>query len=158
NVRRCAGCQAEVRLLSPVVDALAYTVPQIEPPVGLKSRVLNSIVAPAYDVRLNADAPARGRSVPWLAAAAAIVLAIGLAGYAVQLRGQIGSLETRLRQALARVDATERQIADARLAVAAAESRVAVLPAPDLARIDLAGRPAAPQASARAFWRRSRGL
>jgi anti-sigma-K factor RskA len=30
--------------------------------------------------------------------------------------------------------------------------------APDLARIDLAGQPAAPRASARAFWSRSRGL
>jgi anti-sigma-K factor RskA len=35
---------------------------------------------------------------------------------------------------------------------------VAVLAAPDLARIDLAGQPAAPSASARAFWSRSRGL
>src|SRR5262249_19323092 len=34
----------------------------------------------------------------------------------------------------------------------------AVLAAPDLARIDLAGQPVAPAASARAFWSRSQGL
>jgi len=34
----------------------------------------------------------------------------------------------------------------------------AILAAPDLARIDLAGQPAAPSASARALWSRSRGL
>jgi anti-sigma-K factor RskA len=33
-----------------------------------------------------------------------------------------------------------------------------VLSAPDVARVDLAGQPAAPQASARAFWSRSRGM
>ena len=36
--------------------------------------------------------------------------------------------------------------------------QLAVLAAPDLQRIDLAGQPTAPQASARAFWSRSRGL
>ena len=33
-----------------------------------------------------------------------------------------------------------------------------VLTAPDLARVDLAGQPVAPDAQARAFWSRSRGL
>jgi anti-sigma-K factor RskA len=35
---------------------------------------------------------------------------------------------------------------------------LAVLSAPDVARVDLAGQPAAPQASARAFWSRSHGM
>lgn len=35
---------------------------------------------------------------------------------------------------------------------------MAVLAAPDLARIDLAGQPAAPAASARALWSRTRGM
>jgi hypothetical protein len=39
-----------------------------------------------------------------------------------------------------------------------AQSALAVLAAPDLARIDLAGQAVAPSATARAFWSRSRGL
>jgi len=35
---------------------------------------------------------------------------------------------------------------------------MAILAAPDAVRVDLAGQPAAPTASARAFWSRSRGL
>jgi len=35
---------------------------------------------------------------------------------------------------------------------------VAILTAPDVARVDLAGQPASPNASGRAFWSRSRGL
>jgi len=95
---------------------------------------------------------------PWLAAAASLVLAVALGAYAVHLRGRVGNLEERLREATLRADASERQIADARRAAAAAETQVAILAAPDLTRIDLAGRPVAPQASARAYWSRSRGL
>ena len=42
--------------------------------------------------------------------------------------------------------------------MAEAQSRLAVLTAPDVARVDLAGQAAAPSAAARAFWSRSRGL
>ena len=95
---------------------------------------------------------------PWLAAAASLALAVALGAYAAMLRTRVGDLQVRLRQATLRADASERQVADARRTAADAQSEVAVLAAPDLARIDLAGQPAAPQASARAFWSRSRGL
>ena len=45
-----------------------------------------------------------------------------------------------------------------RQTAAGAQSSVAVLTAPDVARVDLEGQPVAPDASARAFWSRSRGL
>jgi anti-sigma-K factor RskA len=66
----------------------------------------------------------------WLPLAAAVLLATGAAWYVTQV-----------------VRGTERD----RLVAA-------VLAAPDLARIDLAGQPAAPSAAARAYWSRSRGL
>jgi len=66
----------------------------------------------------------------WLAAAAALVIAAGAAWYAVT---------------------TERAAEHDRLVTA-------VLAAPDLARIDLAGQAVAPSAAARAYWSRSRGL
>ena len=154
----CAECRAEVRSLSAVTDALAHTAPQTDPPAALRARVLGSIaLAPAVP-------PARRRAsqpsvmVPWLAAAASLILAIGLAAYTGALRARVGILEGRLRDALERAALTERQIAEVRRAAVDAQSQVAILVAPDVQRIDLGGRAAAPQASARAFWSRSRGL
>jgi anti-sigma-K factor RskA len=49
-------------------------------------------------------------------------------------------------------------VVDAQRTAAGALASVAVLTAPDVARVDLAGQPMAPQASARAFWSRSRGM
>ena len=94
----------------------------------------------------------------WLAAAAALVLAVGLGVYAVQLRGRVRTLEGQLRDAAARIDAGTRQLADARRLVAQTQFTVGVLASADLARIDLAGQKASPDATARALWSRSRGL
>jgi anti-sigma-K factor RskA len=51
-----------------------------------------------------------------------------------------------------------REVADAQRAASAAQSAVAVLTAPDVARVDLAGQAVSPTASGRAFWSRSRGI
>jgi anti-sigma-K factor RskA len=74
------------------------------------------------------------------------------------LRSRVSTLESELRQATLRASASDGQLAEARRTAFQAQSSVAVLAAPDLARIDLAGQPAAPRASARAYWSRSRGL
>ena len=170
HLASCALCAADVRALSSVTDALARAVPQTDPPSELRTRVLASVsrdpnVASGFSRTASTQSPqVRLKSdtthvfIPWLAAAASLVLAVALGAYAVHLRGRVGNLEERLREATLRADASERQIADARRAAAAAEAQVAVLAAPDLTRIDLAGQPVAPQASARAYWSRSRGL
>ena len=93
-----------------------------------------------------------------MAVAASVALAAALGGYALQLRGRVTTLESRLREATLRAESGDRQIADVRRTAAEAQSSLLVLAAPDLARIDLAGQPAAPTATARAFWSRSRGL
>jgi hypothetical protein len=141
-------------LEAPILQGLAQVVPQQDPPADLRARVLRGAVAPT---RVEVRRPPASY-VPWLAAAASLLLAVGLTIYTGQLRTRIGVLESELRDARARADATERQIADAQRAVAGAQNTVAVLTAPDVARIDLAGQPVAPQASARAFWSRSRGM
>jgi anti-sigma-K factor RskA len=84
-------------------------------------------------VRASSPHPAvKYRSVwlPWLAAAASLAIAAGLGAYALNQRQHT----------------TE------------AQSIIVVMTADDLQRIDLAGQPAAPNATARAFWSRSRGL
>jgi hypothetical protein len=141
-------------LQPPILQGLGQAVPQVDPPLALRTRVLAS-VAGAPVAR-----PAPARSAMWLVAtAASLVLAAGLAVYTSQLRGRIGTLESDLRDARARAATAEQRAIDAQQAVAATRITVAVLAAPDVARIDLAGQaPVAPQASARAFWSRSRGM
>jgi anti-sigma-K factor RskA len=73
----------------------------------------------------------RGRTVlRWLPVAAALALALGLGVYALILQSRLAD----------------------------AQSALAVLVAPDVARIDLAGQSVAPLARARALWSRNRGM
>jgi anti-sigma-K factor RskA len=126
----CAACAAEVRAFGSVADAIGAASAPAEPPPAARARVLD-VVAGSAEWR-QAGAPARRSSAawPWLAVAASLALATGAGMYAMRLRG----------------------------ALAEAERARAVMAAPDLTRIDLAGQPAAPTASARAFLSRSRGL
>jgi anti-sigma-K factor RskA len=160
HLASCADCAAHVKSLSPVTEALAHVAPQHDPPSALRARVLRSVSGSPVKA---APVPRPVRTVyppmlPWLAAAASLVLAAALGVYAASLRSRIGALELRLHDATERAAAGERQMADLRRVSADAQSQLAVLVAPDLQRIDLQGQPRAPQASARAFWSRSRGL
>jgi anti-sigma-K factor RskA len=137
----------------PILQGLAQVVPQFEPPLTLRARVLQS-AAPKAQPRSVLARPALWR----LATAAALALAAGLTLYTAQLRSRITTLEGELRDTQVRADAADQRVADAQRAAAGAQTSVAVLTAPDVARVDLAGQPAAPQASARAFWSRSQGL
>jgi anti-sigma-K factor RskA len=154
HLATCDECRAAVHAMSGVAEALAHAVPTLEPPAPLRTRVLASVtgVKPASTTRRVSLV------VPWLAAAASLVVAVALGGYAIALRGRVSSLEGRLQESMQRAALTERQIADLRRASADAQSQMAVLAAPDLQRIDLAGQTAAPQSAGRAFWSRSRGL
>ena len=147
HLTTCATCAAEVRSLTPVAGALAHLAPLADPGASVRAGLLAALRT------------GRSRSdTSWLAAAASVALAVALGSYAAQLRGRVTTLEGRLRDTTLRAAASERQVADVRRTAFEAQSAVAVLAAPDLARIDLAGQPAAPSASARAFWSRSRGL
>ncbi len=138
----------------PILQGLGQAVPQVDPPAELRARVLSGTSARAPMAR-----PGTSRSYrPWLATAASLALAAGLTIYTLQLRSRITALEGELRETRDRADATGRQMADAQRAAAVAQTSVAVLTAPDVARIDLAGQTVAPKASARAFWSRSRGM
>jgi Anti-sigma-K factor rskA, C-terminal len=141
-------------LQTPILQGLGQAVAQVDPPLALRARVVASVAG------ATPRPPAPARSAPWLlATAASVALAVGLGIYASQLHGQVGALEDELRDARARATAAEQRAIDAQQAVAATRVALAVLTSPDLARIDLAGQaPAAPRASARAFWSRSRGM
>jgi anti-sigma-K factor RskA len=155
----CAECAAELRSFLPVVSALAQSVPQVDPPPSLRSRVLGARVQPG-PTRTSEVRGARPRRSPaaWLSAAALLAITVGLGAYAVSLRNRVDGLESRLRGALVRLDTAEQEAVAARRLVASTQTPIAVLTAPDVKRIDLSGQASAPQAAARAFWSRSRGL
>lgn len=155
----CEECRAELQSWRPIVGGIAQAIPEQDPPPGLRARVLGAVGATEAPRVAAAIRPPRPRAfAPWLAAAALLIVAAGLAVHAATLRSRIADLEGRLAQAIARADASDRKVADAQRATTVAQSQIAVLTAPDLRRIDLAGQPPAPQSSGRAFWSRSRGL
>jgi len=129
----CAECAAEVASLRPIVGVLTTAVPQVTPRAELRQRILSGAGLKTRPDTVQGRRPSP--ALVWVPLAAAIVIAIGVAIYAVQR--QMGELQARFDQA---------------------QSTTAVLAAPDLARIDLQGQPVAPDARARALWSRSRGL
>ena len=136
----------------PILQGLGQVVPQVDPSSALRARVLASVAT-------RPAAKPRAMSLTWrLATAASFALAAGLALYTWQLRGRITSLEGELRDTRARAEAADSRLANAVQTATGALNTVAVLTAPDVARVDLAGQAVAPDASARAFWSRSRGM
>jgi anti-sigma-K factor RskA len=157
----CDECAAEVRALIPVADALGRIVPQHDPPVALKRRVLDSVYGAGQRLPSIYDRPVAANRMAWpawLAAAAALVAAVGLGLYVQVLQDRIVRLEEGLRLAEARAASTGTALVAARESANEAQMRVAILSAPDVARVDLVGQTPAPRATARAYWSRSRGL
>ena len=138
----------------PILVGLAQAVPQVDPPAGLRARVLDSVAS------RSTGSHAAPRPVAWwMATAASLALAVGLTFYAVHLRTRIASLEVELGESRAQAAAAQLRVADIQKAATGAQTAVGILTAPDVARVDLAGQqPVAPKASARAFWSRSRGM
>jgi hypothetical protein len=94
----------------------------------------------------------------WLATAALLLLTIALGAYGVSLRQRVDALQAELREATTRLNRTEQQLVAAVRVAEGAEMRMAVLTAPDLRQVNLAGQTPAPGAAGRAFWSGSRGL
>jgi anti-sigma-K factor RskA len=157
----CPACQSEVRSLMPVVDALGRAVPQVTPPPALRGRVADAVAREAQrgaPVPLVPRRTGPGAARTWLPLAALLVVSIGLGAYVATLRARITDLEVRLEEAAAQLAAATSATTEARRVAFEAQSLGAVLAAPDLVRIDLAGLPASSRATARALWSRARGM
>jgi anti-sigma-K factor RskA len=159
HLASCAICREEVGSLARVTDALGRSVPQQTPRGELRVRVLASIAGTdAEHAMMSDDAPSLNPTRHWVPLAAAILTALGLGVYAWALHQRIEHLAARLEDAEERADTAARATADARKAAEGAQRALAVLAAPNLVRIDLAGQPAAPRATARALWSRHHGM
>jgi len=142
----CTTCLTELHAFRTVVDRLAFAAAAVNPPRALRDRTLASLPqsdqrAPTLHdkTRLN-----RGARWAWFAAAAMLAISVGLSVYSASLRERIRVLD--------------RQVADALRSTEAARIRLAVLTAPDLTDVALAGQAPAQRASGRALWSRSRGV
>jgi heme exporter protein D len=139
----------------PILQGLAQAVPQVDPPHELRARLLRVVSSTSPTSTFTSPRPVAW----WLATAASLALVAGLTIYTAQLRTRITDLESELRDTRARADAAQQQTVDAQRTATGAQTAVAILTAPDVARVDLAGQqPVSPSASARAFWSRSRGM
>ena len=162
HLRECAECQRLVRELQPAVAALPYGAPDIAPPPGLRDRVL-AIAKPTSETR-GTVVPFKPRTFSWVAvsgwlsAAALLIVAVGATGYALSLRRDLTALGLQLNDTMERLARSEEQLATTVRALGGAQTRVAMLMAPDLLRVDLKGQQPAPNASGRGFWSRNQGL
>ena len=131
----CDACRADVRAYEEVAAALAHAAPPAEPPGTLRDRVL----AEARRVRpIGTRAPRR--PLPWLAAAAAVVLAAAGAFTTWRLNARVRDLE--------------RQVAVADSLRAVSDSALVLLTGPEVNVVTLAGTNRPP--SARIVWNRAR--
>jgi anti-sigma-K factor RskA len=160
HVRTCDACQAGVRAYSTVALRLSQSVSQIDPPATLRRRILDAAMS-GTRASANMNVPRAsswGALSGWLAAAAMLIAVLSLGWYAMALRSRVEEVAASVRAMSNRVGRIESEVSSSIRTIDVAQVRMAVLTAPDVRQVTLAGQPAAPQAAGRAFWSRSRGL
>lgn len=127
HLAECAACRGEVQALREVAVLLPDAAPVATPPTALRDRILREAR------QLRPIGHGRAPIVPWLAAAASLVLAVGLGYMYVHERGTV----QRVNAALAERD-----------------SLIATVFSPDVvtAALSATGKPP----SARLFWNQAR--
>ena len=168
----CADCRAEVRAYEEVATLLAAAVPPVAPPPALRARVVDAARAAGAPAASGPARPAAApdmlaaaraardarrphraagaRWLPWLAAALALVAALGAGG---RWRGERAA-RLAAEGALARALAAQRDSLAG--ALAARDSLLAALLDPDVQVARLAATGAAP--SVRVHWQRRGGV
>ena len=162
HLAECPECQAEARTAGAVAVGLAGSAPDAAPSPAVRDRLMAVVASgqPRVDPLpfVVRERPSLAARTGWLVAAASLLLAAYLTWDGLRLRDQVATLSAQLAEAKALVAAADTRIASLQNTAERGTSAMAVLTAPDLARIDLAGQPDAPDARARAFWSRERGM
>jgi anti-sigma-K factor RskA len=169
HLATCDVCAAEVRELNDVAGLIAMATPAVSPPPTLRDRILadargvqpiSSAARPDADQGVRAlDRSGRQRNaaggkrpwnavVPWLAAAAAVVLAIYLGQQARSERNARATVERALASARLTLDSTG-------TALARRDSLIQLLVSPEVQAVTVSG--AGPAPSAKYFLDRRAG-
>lgn len=126
----CAECRAAVRSYREAADALAHAAPDATPAAGLRERVL-------AEARRARPLRRRPSTVPWLLAAASLIVALGVTLVWARDRARWTTM-----------------LAAARAELAARDSTLAALLSPEVHVVSLAATGGAP--TVRVFWNHDR--
>ncbi len=173
----CRGCVREVTSLFPVTHGLLHTSPPLDPPAGLRVRVLGQVTGTAAGPRdtrprqlapidtpfsaldepetpsLHVNSPRRSPGVLFWLTATLLIAAGGAGGwYAAELDRQNRELRAAVDVATTLAERAEMELGAARAGAADREAVLAIVTGPDVQQVDLDGQPLAPHASARALW------
>ncbi|MEO7190780.1 MAG: anti-sigma factor [Vicinamibacterales bacterium] len=167
HLATCADCQRELVSLQRVAAGIGASTDPMNPPAGLRARVLSRATAQPQDLPVpNTAVPVAGRPVPrvpgrygvWLALAASIAC-VGLLGtYAWALRAQLTTTRELLADLSVRTEALRAQLASARQDSATLTNAVNVIRSGRVIKVDLRGQGTAPDAAARALVGQGGGL
>jgi anti-sigma-K factor RskA len=168
HLRTCEECTAAVRGFRVVADALPYTVPLVDPPPALRSRIVAAasrersprIAVPLQFEQSAPPKPPRRTATfaGWLAAAASLAVAVGYGLHAADLEARLHDTELRLTAAITRANDSEQRLQASQREATSVRQTLALLTASDGVELRFAGQAPAPQSSARAFLSRSRGV
>jgi hypothetical protein len=171
----CPECVDEVRELLVVTHGLAHTVPALDAPSALRTRVLQTITGTlpalsrsgadggvALASPVNEDAPSgdshaeppRGGpgALFWVTASLVVVAAGGGGWYVAGLDRQITGLETELAAATHNAERLRLDAAATSTAAAERDAVLAIVAGTGAQQLTLVGQPLAPRATARAVW------
>ena len=156
HLGECPECRREVEELTLLAHAFARVPEPVPPPAGLKERVLERLEREQRggrttgERRTHTPALRRGWHGGWLAAAAAVIVALAGALF-------LTSIQQRRTAALTARLAAEVSDMRERLSASAtqADLAVSILTAGDMRRIEMAGTGGS---EARAYWSATRGL
>jgi anti-sigma-K factor RskA/putative zinc finger protein len=169
HLASCARCQAELADLRRVVAGIGMTGEPIAPPAPLKARTIARATGrpeatPRFEPRPSSTAMspsqtrARPSSMPWLVAAAAVIVAVASGTYAWSLRSRVESLEQMVAVTSQQADRLRDDLISLRRDSANLIRTIQVMNAPDVRQVVLKGQGPAATASGRAYLSASRGL
>jgi Anti-sigma-K factor rskA/Putative zinc-finger len=169
HLASCARCQAELADLRRVVAGIGMTGEPVAPPASLKARTIARATrrpeaTPRFEPRPSSTAMsppqtrARPSSMPWLVAAAAVVVAVASGTYAWSLRSRVESLEQMVAVTSQQADRLRDDLVSLRRESVNLTRTIQVMNAPDARQVVLKGQGPAATASGRAYLSASRGL
>jgi len=165
HVRECDTCAADLRELAVVMEGLAHSLDPVTPPPALKQRVMSSLASQPQEPARTVVEPnvvaippkgvkiRRGVHPGWLAAAAVVILGLGVALYSVDATRRL--LIDDVQEAQAAVADLQRRLD---LNAEQADLAVSILTATDMQPVAMSGKENATGSTARAYWSPTRGL